>query len=148
LRRRPRAIHSDPTVSRRWVRFVVALATTLAAWVVAMPARAAAPLCDYRGATTFAPAPQLQSPETSIDVSDADDDGCLEGLRALCALQEGNAPSPVPAAAPAFEATLPIAIAIAPATDARAPAPRPEPPLLRPGVRGRVDRPPRSLSAH
>lgn len=40
-------------------------------WLLASPAHAAAPQCDTRGATTFAPAPTLQAPMTSIDVGDA-----------------------------------------------------------------------------
>ena len=41
---------------------------TLFVWTLARPALASAPLCDPRGATVFAPAPQLQQPLTSIDV--------------------------------------------------------------------------------
>jgi hypothetical protein len=52
-------------------RVVVAAACALFVWLLASPARAAAPQCDTRGATTFAPAPTLQAPMTSIDVSDA-----------------------------------------------------------------------------
>ena len=33
---------------RSWARIVLTFATTLAAWLVVMPARAAAPLCDDR----------------------------------------------------------------------------------------------------
>lgn len=56
----------------RWIRPLIVLATMLAAWLLATPARAAAPLCDDRGATVLAPPPQLQPIETSIDVGDSD----------------------------------------------------------------------------
>jgi hypothetical protein len=76
---------------RRWVRLFVAVATALAAWVVATPAHAAAPLCDQRGATMFAPAPQLQPIETSIDVGPAPEDSCLADL-AQASADDGRAP--------------------------------------------------------
>ncbi|MEO6420701.1 MAG: hypothetical protein ABIP39_14915 [Polyangiaceae bacterium] len=53
------------------MRVVVAAACALCVWLITTPAQAAAPQCDTRGATTFAPAPTLQAPMTSIDVGDA-----------------------------------------------------------------------------
>lgn len=54
---------------RRLLRIFVALTTFTVVWMV-MPkdAQAAAPLCDPRGAITFAPPPQMQDPEQSLDV--------------------------------------------------------------------------------
>lgn len=52
-------------------RRLSALICMLFVWLLATPARAAAPQCDTRGATTFAPAPTLQAPSTSIDIGDA-----------------------------------------------------------------------------
>lgn len=37
-------------------------------WLVVSPARAMAPLCDPRGATGFAPPPQIQNEELSLDI--------------------------------------------------------------------------------
>lgn len=50
------------------LRVVVALAAAAMVWLVAGEARAAAPQCDARGATTFAKNPTLQEPLVSIDV--------------------------------------------------------------------------------
>jgi hypothetical protein len=58
---------------RSWLRSVVLIAVTLAVWLVVKPAAAAAPLCDERGATTFAPPPTLDAPTESIDVGDGTD---------------------------------------------------------------------------
>ena len=67
---------------RRVVKGVLFVATMLAAWVVAFPARAAdAPMCDKRGAITFAPAPQLQASQVSLDDVAADDCAPDEALR-------------------------------------------------------------------
>jgi hypothetical protein len=53
---------------RTLLRAFVTLATLLVVWTVALPARAAAPVCDPRGAIMFAPPPQMQDPELSLDV--------------------------------------------------------------------------------
>ena len=53
---------------RRLLRIFVTLATFTVVWMVASPAQAAAPLCDPRGAIMFAPPPQMQDPEQSLDV--------------------------------------------------------------------------------
>ena len=129
-------------MSRRFVRTIVVLATTLAAWLVVMPAYAAAPLCDDRGATMFAPAPQLQSPETSIDTGEAPDDGCMSGDEGLHAVQEGQCPNPIPTSN-GIDATLPSSVSIAPASHVVMGAPRDVLVIVAPGVRDRVDRPPR-----
>jgi len=42
-------------------------------WLAAGQARAEAPLCDQRGATVFAPAPQLQDEELALSIGDAND---------------------------------------------------------------------------
>ena len=130
-------------MASRWVRTIVVIATTLAAWLVVMPAYAAAPLCDDRGATMFAPAPQLQSPETSIDVGDSPDEGCLDEASGLHALQEGRAPSPVAPSSQGIDATLPSSLAIAPASHVVMGAPRGVLVVVPAGVRDQVDRPPR-----
>jgi hypothetical protein len=72
---------------------MVAFATALAVWAVAAPARAEAPLCDPHGATGIAPAPQLQQPETSIDVGAPPED-CSDLLALTTAFDDGRAPEP------------------------------------------------------
>jgi len=51
----------------------MALACVLAAWLVARPASASAPLCDERGASALAPAPVLDTPGGSVDVGERPD---------------------------------------------------------------------------
>jgi hypothetical protein len=67
-------------MSSRFARTFVALAAALVAWLVASPAHASAPLCDPRGATVIAPAPQLQAPQTVLDAAAPapSDDGTCE----------------------------------------------------------------------
>jgi len=55
-------------MSPRFLRILLALTTFALVWVVVKPAYAAAPLCDPRGATMFAPPPQIQDTEQSLDV--------------------------------------------------------------------------------
>ena len=131
-------------MSRRLVRLVLAAATTLAAWLVVMPARAAAPFCDDRGASTLAPAPQLQAPETSIDVG-AGDEACLDALGQSSgnAVDEGRAP-PIASSPQGFDATLPSAIPIGRASFVILPVPAASRAPVRPAILGRVDRPPRA----
>jgi hypothetical protein len=78
----------------RWVRLFVAVTTALVAWLVAAPAYASAPLCDVRGATAIAPAPQLQEPMTSLDVAAPDENECSESAITARALHDGRAPVP------------------------------------------------------
>jgi hypothetical protein len=57
------------------IRTVLTFAVFAMVWLVAAPAFAStkAPVCDPRGATTFAPPPQLQDLEQSLDVAEAED---------------------------------------------------------------------------
>lgn len=57
------------------LRTLLAIATFTVVWLVAAPSQAlaftglgTAPLCDPRGAITFAPPPQMQDPELSLDI--------------------------------------------------------------------------------
>jgi hypothetical protein len=65
-----------PAMFRGLVRAIVLAATMLGVWLCASPAWAyvslAAPQCDHREATTFAPAPTLQDATTSMDLGDTD----------------------------------------------------------------------------
>jgi hypothetical protein len=126
---------------RRLGRILVAFATAFAAWIVATPARAAAPVCDPHAATGVAPAPVLQLPETYLDVAPAD--GCAELLGVLPALGTGRAPAPAPPTV-SQEPLVPNVIPAPTAADlvGRLGADEPEIAALA-GARARVERPPR-----
>jgi hypothetical protein len=59
---------------RRLVRTLLLVATVTVVWLLVSPSqalampRSGAPVCDPRGAITFAPPPQIQDPELSLDV--------------------------------------------------------------------------------
>jgi len=129
----------------RWARLFVAMATALVAWLVAAPAYASAPLCDVRGATSIAPAPQLQEPLTSLDVGAPDDNACSESALAVrTAAHDGRAP--VPAAPVASgDSAIPSAMpAVFDSPFASLGAARDACLGARDGDHARVDRPPRA----
>jgi hypothetical protein len=78
----------------------------LAVWLVAWPAVAAAPICDSRGASALAPAPTLDTPDASIDVSKGPD-ACVDMLERDDGFHQGRAPKPLPSSASAD--LLPVA---------------------------------------
>ena len=144
---------------RRWVRTVLAFTIALAAWVVVTPASAAsgmtssvveppfaggrAPLCDDRAATMFAPAPQLQAPQTSIDVFDSGDDCISNFLDDGVAHQGGDSPRGAPTAP---DAAMTVMVpGVAPASHAATAAPRAAYFAVPLGVQTRLDRPPRHV---
>ncbi len=55
-----------------WVRRLLTFACLLAAWTVARPAAAAAPVCDEHAASMVAPPPTLDAPSASVDVGEPD----------------------------------------------------------------------------
>ena len=58
-------------MSRKLLQVLVTLATFMVAWLVTSPASAVtnrAPVCDPRGAIGFAPPPQIQDVELSLDI--------------------------------------------------------------------------------
>jgi hypothetical protein len=122
-------------------RVAVAFAAALCVWLVASPAKAAAPLCDSRGATTFAPPPQLQPPSPSVDVSVAP--VCDESLLAGEAVDRGDPPGPQIASSTDASLSSPDHV-----VDVAAPAPAGTLAIVSleapsPGVCARVERPPR-----
>ena len=130
----------------RWFRLLVAAATALCAWVVATPARAAAPMCDQRGATVFAPAPQLQPIQTSLDIAppeSADESDCFARLAHATSASGSHAPQ-APAASVTGDPAIPSF-----AHGVIDPAWVPAPDVVdatndaREGVHLRVERPPR-----
>lgn len=135
------------TSSRRsFLRAILAAATFTVVWLIVTPASAtmtpsrAAPVCDPRGAITFAPPPQIQDTETSLDIPpDCFDINPLETRNFvpgrgnaqldLSSSQEPTAPPALAVLAYEFVERLPVADIVL----ARPP----------PGVRSSLDRPPR-----
>ena len=165
-------MHSDPQriqtaralLRIRLLRALLTLTTLVVVWFVTSPARAAAapsnidppasiprlsgaPLCDPRGATTFAPPPQMQDVEVSLDAGLTLDD-CMIGASgsARCVLP---AESPVPTGPSASSDSVSDSLITAVATLAAVgrdllPAPAAGPFCPRPGFHSTVDRPPRA----
>ncbi|MGO8993837.1 MAG: hypothetical protein ACLQVI_10950 [Polyangiaceae bacterium] len=127
----------------RWGRLIVAFAAALAVWAIATPAHAAAPLCDQRGATGIAPPPQLQQPQTTIDVGTAPED-CSELLAMTTAFDNGRAPEPSPPSAAQDPVVPNGAPAIPPAAVSGCFVGEDSTVCVRAGARSRVDRPPRA----
>jgi hypothetical protein len=121
---------------------MVAFAAAFAVWAIATPAFAAAPLCDPRGATGVAPAPQLQQPETSIDVGMAPDECDLLSTMTTT-IDDGRAPEPTPPSAAQDQLVPSVVPEIAPAASAGSFSRDGVSGSERAGARARVDRPPR-----
>ena len=129
---------------RRLRRIVLFVATTATLWLVALPAFASGPLCDDRGATRIAPNPTLVTPEQSLDIALADDLATCFDRMEKAGYQGSRAPAELSVSVSA-DASLHARIAAprvlrpdvrtAPAAEVSARA--------RPGMRARVERPPR-----
>lgn len=135
---------------RRVLRALLTVATLVVVWLVVAPRSAfaatplsGAPICDPRGAITFAPPPQIQDAELSLDIpADCFDIGPLD-LRLVKNADHGRSAPPEltssqePAAAVAglrldlvFSERLPVRVFV-----------ESEPPLA---DRDSLERPPRS----
>jgi hypothetical protein len=105
-----------------------------------------APLCDPRGAIMFAPPPQMQDTEVSLDTGLTLED-CLSSLRDgdMNRAAPGRAPLPLDASSASSDAAV-LATAVMLAASAREllPAPAASTSCARPGIRSTVDRPPRA----
>lgn len=127
----------------RIARAVLMLATMLVVWLVTAPARAMqAPLCDPRGAVGFAPPPQLQDLELSLDTGVKEDCGETpeEILHVVTGRNSRGVDPPIaqePAAAPAR------APYVRPLVTARLAAPVETTGGERAGYRAPLERPPR-----
>lgn len=126
-----------------WARIAASLLAATFVWLLAPSAHASAPLCDARGAITFAPPPTLEEPNASIDVGDADD--CGGSSAQDVALQHGqrtpSTQSAVEDGSRALVATSPVILPAALADvleDAESTFVPPS------GVSQRLDRPPRA----
>lgn len=108
-------------------------------------ARRAAPVCDPRGATMFAPAPQLQDPEQSLDV-----DGCADAEAFAALLRDGHqvGRGRAPAGDGELHSQEPMigshALPIGRGEGVRVPAPEAARSWRLPGHRTTLDRPPRA----
>ena len=124
---------------RKLLSTLLAVATLAVVWLVVSPASAMAPVCDPRGAVGFAPPPQIQDAELSLDIpADCFDVNPLEtknyvpghhGFQIDMSSQEPVAPQAVTLPALVFAERLPVLVS----AEARPP----------PGIRASLDRPPR-----
>jgi hypothetical protein len=111
-----------------------------------VPPGSRAPLCDPRGATTFAPPPQMQDVEVSLDTGLTADDclGAIGSARAAYS-SRGRAPLPIDASSASSDAAVITAVAALAASGRELlPAPVASATRARPGIRSTVDRPPRA----
>ncbi len=112
-----------------------------------------APLCDRRGAITFASAPQMQDVEVSLDTSLTPEECLGNDARALGDRHRaGPDRAPLPndandandaSSRAATSAVLSAAVTLAAIARELTPAPEHSTPCSRPGFRSTVDRPPR-----
>jgi len=104
-----------------------------------------APLCDPRGAITFASAPQMQDLEVTLDTGLTIDD-CLGTTRSdVNQAAPGRAPLPIDAQSASSDAAILHAAVVLVASERELlPAPGPSTTCSRPGIRSTVDRPPRA----
>jgi hypothetical protein len=125
----------------RSARTLLVAITALAVWLVAWPASAAAPLCDGRGASGFAPPPILDPQDASVDVG-MSPDSCPDGVERDSSFHQGRVPDPLPS--PTVASALPVdtRVTVLPCDGSRRPAGF-EPMSAMLGVRDRLERPPR-----
>jgi hypothetical protein len=107
-----------------------------------------APLCDPRGAITFASAPQMQDVEVTLDTGLTLDDCFGTDSRRgndVNRAAPGRAPLPSDASSASSDAAvLHAAVVLAAPARELLPAPGPSTTCSRPGIRSTVDRPPRT----
>ncbi len=127
---------------RRVLRALLALATFTVVWLVVSPASAfvgTAPVCDPRGAIGFAPPPQIQDAETSLDIpEDCTDVNPLDTHNVVpgrgTPIDFSSAQEPVATTAtPTFDLVFAERLPVQVTSEVRPP----------PGVRTSLDRPPR-----
>jgi hypothetical protein len=149
----------------RLLRAFFTITTLAVVWFVASPAFAAhapvsmhpppaaetstpplsrAPLCDPRGATTFAPPPQMQDVEVSLDTGLTLDDCMSPTTRDAHRAAPGRTPLSLDAPTSSDAAVLTAVATLAASARELLPVPAASTECPRPGVRSTVDRPPRA----
>ena len=108
------------------------------------PALSGAPLCDPRGATTFAPPPQMQDVELSLDSGLTLDDCMTTRSSDAGRAAPGRAPAPLDASASSDAMLISAVATLAAAARELQLVPVASTPCPRPGIRSTVDRPPRA----
>jgi hypothetical protein len=134
---------SDPHFAPmpRSVRTLLVAFAALAVWLVAWPASAAAPICDYRGASAFAPSPTLDPQDASIDIG-MTPDACPDGVERDASYHQGRVPDPLPS--PTFASVLPLDVRVRVLSSGASRGEESfELSVARLGVRDRLERPPR-----
>jgi hypothetical protein len=105
-----------------------------------------APLCDPRGATTYASAPQMQEVESTVDSGLTFEDCMPTAAGDSRHAAPGRVPLPIDAFSASSDAAVMSAVAkLARAASELLPAPGPSTPCFLPGYRSTVDRPPRTI---
>lgn len=127
-------------VLRLALRLAVSLVAMLVVWTTASVARADAPLCDHRGAITFAESPALQIRDDSCDVG-PDDGAAADAGDAF--LQEDFPRAPAPDTTWSFDAVVPVVHAVAPQGFYMMSYPHGALQRARRGIALSLDRPPR-----
>lgn len=129
-------------MASRWIYRLLTFVAAMFVWLAAGEARAEAPLCDSRGATVLAPAPQLQDAELTLSLGESNDCVSIDETTSLRESKDGRLPwSAASAEDTALTSSSP---SVAPATllsvldndEARSRAAR--------GIIGSLDRPPRA----
>jgi hypothetical protein len=133
-----------------WVRRCLSFACLLAAWLVAHPAWASAPMCDPHAASALAPLPVLDAPDASLDISlDLGDpaDSCEGWVARDKAYERGDRPAPGSASPLHVDVVLnePVQSVISSVPVVLVPTFACGRPLA--GVRSGLDRPPRPVAA-
>jgi hypothetical protein len=130
----------------RLLRVLVTLTTFIVVWLVARPAMAmmdGAPVCDPRGAAGFAPPPQFQDPEQSLDIVTNDDDCTQSPLESRHVVPSHRAPATDFSSTSQDPAAAGASVVIERAVGGLLPAPDASEVLPRSGFRDAVERPPR-----
>lgn len=127
------------------VRVLLTLATIAVVWLVAAPAMAAtrAPVCDPRGAIAFAPPPQIQDLEQSLDVVLNEDD-CTSPSTETRHVERDRAPRLLTWSAQEPAAAPPAVMAVRGGGERVLAPAAPAGDGARPGYRASLDRPPRA----
>jgi hypothetical protein len=128
----------------RTVRTLLVVLAALAVWLVAWPASAAAPLCDDRGASGFAPPPTLDTPNASVDVG-MSPDACTDGVERDVSVHQGRAADPLPSSPGADVLPADDRVGVTRCGVVSRPVMSTENAVHR-GVRERLERPPRGCA--